>query len=167
MLFFRKGWSPNVFELSLVAMIYGFLLFITLQRLKAYQEEAERVEHKWNLAAMRTAVHGQASVLRILGKERELRALIGENPVRFLDRIPRTYIGELDAPDIRELPEGVWYFDKSEKTLVYLLKNGNSLAKGQPNMLKYKVKLNGLPETPVKLKQAPTRDTGIVLEQVE
>lgn len=167
MLFFRKGWSPSIFELCVVTMAYGTLGVVTMDRLKVYQDEAERVELKWTVAAMRNSVEARTAAMAILGKDQEIQAFIGENPVNFLDRIPRNYLGELHSPSTSELPAGFWFFDKSDKSLNYLLKNGNSLAKGQPNMLKYKIKFKGLPQKQVKSDGTPSSRSGLVLEQVE
>ena len=156
-----------LFGLAIVICIYGVLIVTSMERLRRYRAEAEIAEVNWNVSAIRSSLYTEVLRRVMRGKEREIPALIGDNPMRYLDKLPTNYLGELDRPDVTTLPTGNWYFDKGEIELVYLLKNGKYLENQYPNMLKFKVKFTGLPKNPAKPQDVPPRAKGVVLERVQ
>ncbi|NVD97509.1 type II secretion system protein [Massilia sp. BJB1822] len=114
----RRGFS--LFELSVVLVVIAILGTVFLQRVLFYQEEAERAAVAQVLAQLRITVQSRATEAHIRGKTRDLSLLAGANPMSWLLRPPGNYDGEREAPQLDELEAGRWYFDRAEKTLLYL-----------------------------------------------
>jgi len=74
----------------------------------------------------------------------EFLVLEGSNPMRLVAEPPEDYAGELDAPDLRAMRPGTWYFDPSSKHLVYRVRYDeflNSPLRG-PGRIRFTVRLS-------------------------
>ncbi|WP_256077117.1 type II secretion system protein [Massilia sp. YIM B04103] len=114
----RRGFS--LFELSVVLVVIAVLSTVFLQRVLFYQEEAERAAVAQVLAQLRAGVQGKVAELHLRGKGTDLSRFSGQNPMLWLVRQPPNYLGELGAPETSELQTGNWYFDRTERILLYL-----------------------------------------------
>ena len=100
--------------LVIVIAMLGLLLMNALERVREDFEEA--------------AVQSEAAALRVelmdrLAHHQAVGGKLPEspNPLRWVERKPAGYLGELDAaPDAR----GVWYFDLRQEELVYRYRSG-------------------------------------------
>ncbi len=100
--------------LVIVIAMLGLLLMNALERVREDFEEA--------------AVQSEAAALRVelmdrLAHHQAVGGLLPEspNPLRWVERKPAGYLGELDAaPDAG----GVWYFDLRQEELVYRYRSG-------------------------------------------
>lgn len=138
----------KLFELAIVTGIVSTFYNIVSERSEYAIEAAETSELQWTLAAIRTTLHYRVVYARINGRNEELRALEGSNPVALLDRPPPGYAGEFENPDLKFFRGGTWFFDKKDKVLVYLLNGGNYFSGGVSKMLKFKVELSRIPTLP-------------------
>jgi general secretion pathway protein G len=68
----------------------------------------------------------------VKSKVADLQALEGSNPMTLLAETPHNYLGERDGVDPATLEDGNWYFDKRDKTLVYLVRNKGFFTGGPP-----------------------------------
>ena len=105
------------YEFAVLVAIIGVLAVLLMQALERTREEIEEA-----------AVQAEAAALRIelldYLAHREARGGMlpaSRNPLRWVQRVPEAYRGELDeAP-----PEsGVWYFDRRRDELVYRFRAG-------------------------------------------
>jgi len=95
-------------ELAVVAVVLSVLLGVLLERLTFYQEAAERARF---------------AELILERREGEARTLEVENPTRWLSEKPTDYGGAYPVQ-----PEaGAWYFDESERELVYVANSARRL----------------------------------------
>ncbi len=108
---------------------------------QGYQAQAERAQMATILGAVRSALHLRVSKMITSGQERNLPGLVDENPMRWLAEVPSNYIGEYFSPKTTELPLGSWYYDKKNKTLVYLYNHGRNANKPDDNVVRHKLKL--------------------------
>jgi general secretion pathway protein G len=81
---------------------------------------------------LRSAIGMKVAESIVKSKLSELPALAGSNPMTLLAETPRNYLGELDGADPVKLEDGNWYFDKRDKTLIYLVRNKGFFVGGQP-----------------------------------
>jgi general secretion pathway protein G len=122
----------SLLELVIVIVIISVLLVLAISRLLALMVDAERVTMETVAGTLRSAIGMKVAESIVKSKLSELPALAGSNPMTLLAETPRNYLGELDGADPVKLEDGNWYFDKRDKTLVYLVRNKGFFVGGQP-----------------------------------
>jgi general secretion pathway protein G len=153
------------FEFAVAAAILAILAGVLLERLAFYQEQAELVAVQEVAANIRAALQVKVTQAQLPGRAVDLGALAGQNPIALLDRKPANYLGEYFSPDNNELPAGNWYFDRSDKTLIYLLNNRETFRNAPAKLLKFKVKSLRLP-TKIAKPSGASESAGVTFEQV-
>jgi hypothetical protein len=126
----RPARGATRFEFAIAAMAMAILAGVLLHYLLRYRAEAEVAGVRYQVASMRTALAGKAMEASLSGDCAAFAALAGANPVRFLDRAPPGYHGEVESSDMAEIPPGSWFFDRKQQILVYLF-SGNKTFSGQ------------------------------------
>ncbi len=126
-----RGFS--LLELVIVIVIISVLLVLAISRLLALMVDAERVAMEMVAGTLRSAIGMKVAESIVKSKVSELPAFEGSNPMTLLAETPHNYLGELDGADPAKLEDGNWYFDKRDKTLVYLVRNKGFFAGGLPN----------------------------------
>jgi prepilin-type N-terminal cleavage/methylation domain-containing protein len=117
-----RGFS--LVELVVVVVIISIISAILLDRVKFYQEQAERTTMEATAAAIQAALHLRMAGYLASGRDAEVQRLAKENPMDWLARRPDNYAGALDPLGARELPGGSWYFDLSDGSVVYRIRYG-------------------------------------------
>ena len=145
-----KSAGFTLFEMAVSATIMAVLAGVLLQRLLAYHEQAERLAVDHLVAVLHTALTLRSGELKARNRGEEIALLEGSNPLELLNEKPTNYLGEFFSPELADLKEGHWYFDRKTKTLVYLLNSEKRFPRSTPMLLKYKVELTRLPITPAK-----------------
>lgn len=153
------------FEFAVTVAILAILAGVLLERVAFYQEQAELVAVREVAANIRAALDVKAAQARLPGRAVDLGLLAGQNPIALLDRKPANYLGEYFSPDNNELSSGNWYFDRHDKTLIYLLNNRETFRNAPAKLLKFKVKLLRLP-TEVAKPSGASESAGVTFEQV-
>lgn len=161
-----KQRGASLFEFAVAVVVVGILIGLLLQRLWYYQGEAERAAVQMTVANVRTALEIKAAQAKLPGRSIDLTFLTEQNPFDLLKAKPANYAGELFSPDNDDIGAGNWCFDRTDKSLIYLLNFGNSFRDAQTKRLKFKVKLLRLPHSPAKPSGAP-EPVGVALEQVK
>lgn len=158
----QKGFT--LFELVVVIVLLSAFYYALADRLVYYRAQAEKAEVKWVVAAMKATLHGKQAVLYLTGEAPSIASLAGANPMAMLGPPPPNYLGELASPDLRKLPRGIWYFDKGNRELVYLLNFENYFAEEHPKILKFKVEFSR--KSTSNKDGRPAGHAGVALEQV-
>ena len=145
--------------MTLVALGIGKMLLLA-----AY---AERQFMESTVININTALRYRAGLYQLRGQWKALAAMQGMNPFSLMtakpvfagegpagaDKIledysnlqvlnlPSRYLGELDAADPADLDSGYWYYDKTAKTLVYIVNNAEffTSALDGPARVRYRV----------------------------
>ncbi|WP_308921675.1 type II secretion system protein [Janthinobacterium sp. J1-1] len=138
----RAGRGFTLFELAVVVSVIGILIVVLLSRMAFYRDEAERLAYEQTLTALRTEVQLQTYALMIAGRQKEIPALAGQNPMNWLAQKPPNYLGEIYSPDVKKLVSGNWFFDRSDGKLVYLLNKSNTFDAQGFDLLQFKVSLS-------------------------
>jgi general secretion pathway protein G len=162
----RKQRGANLLEFAVAVVVIGILAVILLQRLFYYQGEAERVAVEHTVANVRSALEIRVAQGKLPGGSVDLSNLAEQNPLNLLKNKPLNYAGELFQPDDNDIGKGNWCFDRYDKSLIYLLNNGNSFSDASSKRLKFKVKLFRLPQSPAKPSGTPDIN-GVAFEQVK
>lgn len=134
-----RGWIRpcnggfSLLELVIVIVIISVLLVLAISRLLALMVDAERVTMETVAGTLRSAIGMKVAESIVKSRVADLGALEGSNPMVLLAETPHNYLGELDGADPAKLEDGNWYFDKRDKSLVYLVRNKGFFVGGQAN----------------------------------
>lgn len=147
---FRRQRGFALFEFGVAALVFAALVGIAANRLNMVQQQAQSVAVEQLISTLRAALQLKVAHAVATGQSEQLLNVLDENPVGWLAQTPINYLGEYYSPDIEKLTIGHWYFDRGEKTLVYLLSHRNSFAFRSSILLKFKVESARLPSIPAK-----------------
>ncbi len=129
------------FEFAVCIVVVGVLAAVLLGRLLEWRGQSERAAAYHVVGALRTAlVAREAQLVTAAGRDAVL-TLVQENPMSWLLRQPAGYIGEYYSPDLATLRRGVWFFDRTDRTVNYLL-SSDSFSFRTSKLLKFKVELS-------------------------
>ncbi|WP_313703475.1 hypothetical protein [Massilia sp.] len=155
-----------LFELAVAAVVVAVLAGTLLHRLAPYAGQSEVVAAKQLIHSLRTALALRSAQAVASGGQLALLAISHENPIEWLVRRPENYLGEYYSPDETKLHKGNWYFDKSNRTLVYLMAAPKSFSAKTPKFLRFKVELLRVPG-PVEPDGRNRVTEGLVLAEIE
>jgi prepilin-type N-terminal cleavage/methylation domain-containing protein len=158
MLSFSRGFS--LLELAVCTTVVAVLTGVLLERLLDYRERAELAAVEQLAGVLRSALVLKVGQLQARGKESDIAALAGKNPIDLLAEKPRNYAGEYFTPTAQQVAPGNWYFDLKTKTLVYLISKEKKFPQGTAKRINFKVESSRLPTIPAK--QSGTPDTRTV-----
>ena len=105
------------YEFAVLVLIVGALALFLLRALDDAQQAVEEANVQAEAAALRVELLDALAHREAFGGA--LPA--SDNPLRWVDRQPAAYLGELDAAPVAR---GVWYFDRPRGELVYRFKSG-------------------------------------------
>jgi len=115
----RRCEGFTLLEFGVVAVILGIVAAVLLDRLRYYQEAAEKADMEYTVAALKSALRLQVSTLMVEGRMGECSKLAQQNPMDWLQQKPANYFGEFDGVPPDTVPRGGWYYDRAERELVY------------------------------------------------
>ena len=122
----QRGFT--LLELVLVVVIFGLLLGVYLRSVLYYQEMIEQATVSLTLSNIRTGMAHEWADRIAKGKNKErIEDLIGTNPVRWLEYPPQNYLGEIRGGRPEGMDGGNWFFDLTQKELVYVVNHGSYL----------------------------------------
>lgn len=107
------------FEFALVVLLVAVLAVIVMRALGRAQRDMEEAGVQAEVASIRTQLLETVAHRETFGG----RLPISDNPLDWVGSKPLNYVGESS-----EVPpqKGVWYFDKNNKMLVYLFRDGHA-----------------------------------------
>ena len=146
----------TLFELIVVVCIVAIMAGILFNRLQMYQEAAEKAAMQQTAAAIKSALQMRVAAYLMNGRETDIEHLRSENPVSWLQERPQNYAGAFYGDAYARVAPGSWYFDLSQRELVYVVNLGHYFKPGADGRkwVRYRVKI-GYEEMPQK--DAPPR----------
>ena len=162
----QKQRGASLLEFALIVVIVGILTTVLLQRIWHYQGEANAAAMRTTVANLRTALEIKVAHGKLPGGTIDLTILAEQNPFDWLKDKPPNYAGAYFFPSDADIGEGNWVFDRSDKSVIYLLNISSGFLDAPTKRLKFKVKLLRLPHSPAKPSGAP-RPLGVAFEQVK
>ncbi|USX12069.1 type II secretion system GspH family protein [Oxalobacteraceae bacterium OTU3CAMAD1] len=161
----QKQRGASLLEFALIVVIVGILTTVLLQRIWHYQGEANEAAMRMTVANVRTALEIKVAHGKLPGGTIDLTMLAEQNPFDWLKDKPANYVGEYFSPSDADIGEGNWAFDRSDKSVIFLLNISRGFLDAPTKRLKFKVKLLRLPHSPAKPSGAP-EPLGVAFEQV-
>ena len=170
----RPGFGPlerrravpgfTLIELIIVVCIVALCAALLLDRLRFYQEAAEKAAMEYTVATMKSALQLRVAAMLVRGEEGNIGKLARSNPMDWLMEPPVGYRGEFRAAQ-PAVPQGSWYFDATRNEIVYvpnLDAHLERLADGSKR-LRFRVRLDFEPKDP---DSERTRFAGMRIEPV-
>ncbi len=162
----RRQGGATRFEFAVCVVVFGCLAGALSYYLLRYRAEAELAGVRYHVAGMRTALAGKAMAAQLAGDTAAVRALVGSNPVKLLRSTPPGYRGELDLRNDNEIPAGSWFFDRKQRTLVYLFSGNTTFSNVRYARWSFRVESLCLPTNNAKPPGTPGKSS-VVLHQVD
>jgi general secretion pathway protein G len=120
----------TLFELIVVVCIVAVMATLLLNRLRLYEEAAEKAAMQQTAAAIKSALQMRVASYMISGRDNEIENLRKENPVSWLQEKPADYAGEFYADAYARARPGSWYFDLTRGELIYVLNLADNFRPG-------------------------------------
>jgi general secretion pathway protein G len=117
----RKGAGFSLLELGVAIALIGIFAGVLLDRLLFYQEAAEKAVMEFEATKLKLALQIHIGDLIARNQKLDYARIARENPMRWLDEPIPGYQGEYDGEPPVELPNRIWYFDRTRSELVYVL----------------------------------------------
>lgn len=156
----------SLLEFAIVVSVFALLLAVALDKLSFYQQAGEQASVQALQINLRAALAGQVMTLQARGRESEMAALAGANPVLWLQRPPTGYAGELSATQAVGLASGSWYFDPVLHVLVYVRNKQETGLNNAAGNVCFRVELQRLPKKIANAESTPVQQTGLELNEV-
>src|SRR5712691_3210450 len=116
----------TLIELIVVVCIIALCAVVLLDRLRFYQEAAEKAAMEYTVGVLRSALQLRVAAMLLRGEEKNIESLVRVNPIDWLTEPPPGYRGEFRAAQ-PVVPRGSWYFDATRSELVYVPSLDNQL----------------------------------------
>jgi len=114
-----KHTGLTLIELIVVVCIIALCAVVLLDRLRFYQEAAEKAAMEYTVGSVKSALQLRVAAMLLRGEGKNIGSLARANPIEWLMEPPPGYRGEFRAPQ-PDVPRGSWYFDATNKELVYV-----------------------------------------------
>ena len=163
----RRGRGFSLFELAVAMAIFAILVAVLLDRIVFYQQQVEQAGVRKLVANMQSALSSRLLAAQARGQLEYRAALVRENPISWLERIPENYGGEGEDLARKELAGGHWYFDRAHHRLVYVYSRKKSFLADSYERSYFKVESPRLPTKHAKPGGAHDQDGGVALIQVD
>lgn len=131
-------------ELTIIVTVIACLIIFAVIKLLPFTARAEQIYFENTLAQLNRIITISTANHIMRGHISEVEQLNNGNPFTLFKGkgLPGYYIGEIDNPDSRQLKGYIWYFDKSDNTLVYNVENKRFFSSSEPGISHIKFKLN-------------------------
>ncbi len=111
----------SLLELVLAITIFTVLAGVFGYRFRYLQELSEKTAMEMTVMNIQAGLRYRVAELMMENRMQELSSVLKENPIRWLERPPANYLGEIASPENAEVQPGSWYFDPGKRQLVYRL----------------------------------------------
>lgn len=108
-------------------LIVAVLLFFLLSALEDIQEDAERLMVELTVRRLRTELQTAMALTLIRGRQGDIAAWVGANPVDWLGAPPTGYTGDCRALGAHNMAAGSWCFDRERHQLLFRPNSGRWL----------------------------------------
>lgn len=115
---FRDRRPLTKHELVVVVLVICATALFVIKRVERLAAESERTAMILTVRSLRHAVMAQAMRYVVEGRDEDLAAMIGANPMDY-STPPKNYVGLKSGVEDPGLWAGIWYFDPERHVLAY------------------------------------------------
>lgn len=108
----------SLFELAIVLILVAGLTLVLADRLRYYQELAEKTAMETTVRNIKSGLNLQIATLIMQDKAAAIPGIALANPMRWLSPTPANYVGERHGNAVN-VPPGAWYFDSARGEICY------------------------------------------------
>ena len=159
----------TLIELIVVIIIIVTLMGLLFERVMFYQEQAEKTMMQEVADTIQSALTLQYSQIMTRGIRSDVAALAKDNPMNWLQKKPRNYVGEYYDPTPQAVESGNWMFDLRSRDLIYVVRNAGHFKPGKDGKkwIRFHVAVNYEASRLPSMQNAPPELTGLLFEPVE
>src|SRR4051794_1723964 len=110
----------TMLELMAAIALIGVFASVLLDRLLYYQEVAEKAAMEYTVNLLKLGLQIRIGDLMAQNQVVDFVAVAHENPVTWLDAPLPDYRGEVVAARNQRMPAHSWYYDRTQRELVYV-----------------------------------------------
>ena len=107
-------------ELMVAIALIGTFAAVLLDRLLYYQELAEKASMEYTVNVLKLGLQIRIGHLMAQNQVVDFMEVARENPVTWIDVPLPGYRGEIVATPNPQMPSGSWYYDRTQRELVYV-----------------------------------------------
>jgi hypothetical protein len=130
-------------EFCVVLVVILVLGLVFLDRVLIYQELAEKTAAETTAINMRTGLRFRVLELLIHGQNKGIEALVGSNPVKWLEPPLSNYAGEFHQNQFGQVQPGNWYFDLDNKEIRYRIQRHKYFVPGPGGQMELRYRVVG------------------------
>ena len=122
---FFKPVQRSSFEHTIIAVLILILLALAVIKIIPMFGKVEQNYFENTRSQIDLIVRMFVSTQLLKGEPDAILAMVEGNPFQLIEKkyLPPNYLGELEHPDLSRMDGYLWYFDKSDHTLVYVVEN--------------------------------------------
>jgi len=137
----RRQQGVSMLELSVALAIICVFLYFLLDRMSYTEEMAEKSIMESTAASLQSALRIETVSRMTRGESNTIEEMALINPVKWLQRPPENYLGELPGPAPIDAQHGTWYYDSKTRVLVYRINMGEYFRSSKPGdpQVRYRV----------------------------
>ncbi|KIF82273.1 hypothetical protein TSA66_18020 [Noviherbaspirillum autotrophicum] len=132
----------SLLELVVAISLIAILAAALLERLRFYQEAAEKANVEYTISALKSALRVQMAAMMVEGRVQDYDQLEHQNPIDWLDEKPRNF--SFGVPAVVAACKGCWSYDAASRTLTYWPARGEYLQPDSGGQKRIRLRVNTL-----------------------
>jgi len=159
----------TLIELVVVITIVVVMMGLFLNRALFYVEQAEKTAMEEVSGVIQSSLTMQYGQILTRGKSTDVAILAQDNPMSWLQKKPRNYVGEYYDLTPLSVESGNWVFDLKSRELIYVVRNAKYFKPGKDGKkwIRFHVAVNHEASRLPSLQNTAPELTGILFEPVE
>lgn len=141
----RRRCGFSLLELLVATILIAILAAVLLERLRFYQEAAEKANVEYTISALKSALRVQMAAMMVEGRVQDYDQLERQNPIDWLDEKPGNF--SFGVPDAVSVCKGCWLYDAASRTLTYWPAQGEYLRPDSSGRKRIRLRVKTLRDT--------------------
>ena len=138
-----RQFGASSLEITFVVILILIFVWVATLRIWELRISAERSAMEYMVGSLKSALGIQVAISVMRKGLDSVAALDKTNPMKLMDKIPTSYLGELNGPDPAQIAGYQWYYDTQQQMLIYRVENDTffETALNSPTRARFQVQL--------------------------